>query len=55
MTRGDRYLLAFVLLLSALAASIVLRSNLSAGEKFWVIALGTAFMVLRAGPWTRPR
>lgn len=55
MTRGDRYLLAFVLLLSALAAPIILRSNLSTGDKFWILTLGTAFMVVRGGPWMRPR
>lgn len=51
MTKGDRYLIAFLLVLAALAAPIILRSHLSAAEKLLIVSAGTVFLIVKAGPW----
>jgi hypothetical protein len=51
VTRRDRYLIAFLLVLAALASPIILGSHLSPVEKLLVISAGTALLIVRAGPW----
>jgi uncharacterized membrane protein len=50
VARADRFLLAFVLVLAALAAIIIVRADMSGLEKVVIISIGTAFLIVRAGP-----